>query len=281
LQRFLHRSVARDTVRKHVLSLRAGAGRFGLFSAIFVMRISTPDKAGGLVRPRPPALHRLAGGQFGPDGKCLFCSFLWAHAKVELVEVRFIFGPEWGPFLFCSGTSMCGGSKNGATFLVQFRDLPSEGFCLRGVKVVFYRVFPTLPGRRSCGVRHTQLFVRFVGQSPRFAVPAAAWFLRCHTGRFVCVARRQVMCRSGTCCAWYEESEGRCHIVKAGAASSSRTVGCLRLAAKLTPHVTFSGFCHKWLPDICRPYWVLCFFFTQEQDDDLRFERTAACGWPR
>ena len=51
-------------------------------------------------------------------------------------------------------------------------------------------------------------------------------------------------------------------------------VGCLRLPAKLTPHVSFSGFCHKWLPDICRPCWVLCFVFTQE--DDLRFERTAA-----
>jgi hypothetical protein len=63
------------------------------------MRISTPDKAGGLVRPRPPALHRLAGGQFGPDGKCLFCSFLWAHAKVELVEVRFLhFGSGVGTF---------------------------------------------------------------------------------------------------------------------------------------------------------------------------------------
>ncbi len=58
-------------------------------------------------------------------------------------------------------------------------------------------------------------------------------------------------------------------------------VGCLRLPAKLTPHFTFSGFCHKWLPDICRPCWVLCFLFTQEQDDDQRFERTAACGWPR
>ena len=96
------------------------------------------------------------------------------------------------------------------------------------------RVFPTLPGRRSCGVRHTQLFVRFVGQSPRFAVPAAAWFLCCYTGRFVCVARRQVMCRSGTCCAGYEESEGRCHIVEAGAASSSSSAvlwaacGCLQ-----------------------------------------------------
>ena len=54
LQRFLHRSVARDTVRKHVLSLRAGAGRFGLFSAIFVMRISTPDKAGGARTALPP-----------------------------------------------------------------------------------------------------------------------------------------------------------------------------------------------------------------------------------
>ena len=91
MQRFLHRFVARDTVRKHVLS-------FGLFSAMFVMRISTPDKAGGLVRPRPPALHRLAGGQFGPDGKCLFCSLLWAHAKVELVEVRFHFGSGVGTF---------------------------------------------------------------------------------------------------------------------------------------------------------------------------------------
>ena len=138
MQRFLNRSVARDTVRKDVLSLRAGAGRFGLFSAFFVMRISTPDKVGGLVRPRPPALHRLAGGQFWPDGKCLFCSLLWAHAKVELVEVRFHFGSGVGPFLNCSGTSMCGGSKNGATFLVQFRDLPSEGFWLRGVKVCFF-----------------------------------------------------------------------------------------------------------------------------------------------
>ena len=33
---------------------------------------------------------------------------------------------------------MCGGSKNGATFLVQFRDLPSEGSRLRGVKVGFF-----------------------------------------------------------------------------------------------------------------------------------------------
>ena len=90
--------MTRDTVRKHVLSLRAGAGRFGLSSAIFVMRISTPDKAGGLVRPRPPALHGLAGGQFGPDGKCLFCSLLWAHAKVELVEVRSHFGSGVGTF---------------------------------------------------------------------------------------------------------------------------------------------------------------------------------------
>ncbi len=82
--------------------------------------------------------------------------------------------------------------------------------------------------------RHTQLFVRFVGQSPRFAVLAAAWFLCCYTGRFVCVAIRQVMCRSGTCCAGFEESEGRCHIVKAGAASSSSSAvlwaagGCLQ-----------------------------------------------------
>ena len=77
LQRFLHRSASRDTVRKNVLFSRAGVGRFGLFSAIFGMRISTSDKAGGLVRPRPPALHRLAGGQFGPDGKYLFCNLLW------------------------------------------------------------------------------------------------------------------------------------------------------------------------------------------------------------
>ena len=33
---------------------------------------------------------------------------------------------------------MCGGSKNGATFLVQFRDSPSEGFWLREVKVGFF-----------------------------------------------------------------------------------------------------------------------------------------------
>ena len=51
-----------QTVRKNVLFSRAGVGRFGLFSAIFGMRISTSDKSGGLVRPGPPALHRLAGG---------------------------------------------------------------------------------------------------------------------------------------------------------------------------------------------------------------------------
>ena len=55
--------------------------------------------------------------------------------------------------------------------------------------------------------------------------------LRYYTGRFVCVARRQVMCRSGTCCAGYEESEGRCHIVEAGAASSSSS-GLLAVACK-------------------------------------------------
>ena len=70
----------------------------GCFRHFLVMRISTPDKAGGLVRPRPPAFYRLAGGQFGPDGTCLFCSFLWAHAKVELVEVRFHFGSGVGTF---------------------------------------------------------------------------------------------------------------------------------------------------------------------------------------
>ena len=248
MQRFLHRSVARDTVRKHVLSLRAGAGRFGLFSAIFVMRISTPDKAGGLVRPRPPALHRLAGGQFGPDGKCLFCSLLWAHAKVELVEVRFHFGSGVGTFFelfwdfYVRRVKKWGhisGSVSGLAFR-RFLVAGSEGRVFLSSEVfrdcfsVSLPGFPTLPGRRSCGVRHTQLFVRFVGQSPRFAVPAAAWFLRCYTGRFVCVARRQVMCRSGTCCAGYEESEGRCHIVEAGAASSSSSAvlwaacGCLQ-----------------------------------------------------
>ena len=51
--------------------------------------------------------------------------------------MRFHFWSGVGTFLNCSGASMCGGSKNGTTFLVQFRDLPSEGFWLRGVKVVF------------------------------------------------------------------------------------------------------------------------------------------------
>ena len=116
----------------------AGAGRFGLFSAFFVMRVSTPDKAGGLVRPRPPALHRLAGGQFGPDGTCLFCSLLWAHAKVELVEVRFHFGSGVGTFFELFWDFYVRRVKKWATFLVQFRDLPSEGFWLRGVKVGFF-----------------------------------------------------------------------------------------------------------------------------------------------
>ncbi len=98
LQRFLHRSVARDTVRKARTIFAAGAGRFGLFLAFFVMRTLTPDKAGGLIRPCPTALHGLAGGQFGPDGKYLFCSLLWAHVKVELLEVRFYFGSKWGLF---------------------------------------------------------------------------------------------------------------------------------------------------------------------------------------
>jgi len=97
LQRFRHRSVARDTVRMHVVYSRAGAGRFGLFSVIFVMRISTPDKAGGLVRPRPPALHRLAGGQLGPDGKYLFCNLFWHMRKWSLQSCGFILDPEWGP----------------------------------------------------------------------------------------------------------------------------------------------------------------------------------------
>ena len=58
------------------------------------MRISTPDKAGGLVRPRPPALHRLAGGQFGPDGKYLFCNLLWHMWKYSLLSCGFILCPE-------------------------------------------------------------------------------------------------------------------------------------------------------------------------------------------
>ena len=53
-------------------------------------------KRGGSYGLAPPALHRLAGGQFWPDGKCLFCSLLWAHANVELAVVRFFFGSRVG-----------------------------------------------------------------------------------------------------------------------------------------------------------------------------------------
>ncbi len=134
---FLHRSVARDTVRKHVLFLRAGAGRFGLFLAFFVMRISRPDKAGGLVRPCPPALHRLA-------------------RAVRARRQMFVLQPSLGT----CGSGACRGAVSfwvrSGTFselfwdfyvrrvkklghiLVQFRDLPSEGFWLRGVKVGFF-----------------------------------------------------------------------------------------------------------------------------------------------
>jgi hypothetical protein len=103
-----------------------------------VMRISTPDKAGGLVRPRPPALHRLAGGQFGPDGKCLFCSFLWAHAKVELVEVRFHFGSGVGTFFELFWDFYVRRVKNGGHICGSVSGLASEGFWLRGVKVGFF-----------------------------------------------------------------------------------------------------------------------------------------------
>ena len=50
----------------------------------------------------------------------------------------------------------------------------------------------------------------------RFLVAGLKVGFFCHQRSFVtaCVARRQVMCRSGTCCAGYEESEGRCHIVR-------------------------------------------------------------------
>ena len=104
LQRFLHRSASRNTVRKNVLFSRAGVGRFGLFSGILGMRISTPDKAGGLVRPGPPALHRLAGGQFGPDGKCLFWQPSLAKCESRACRAAVSFwvrngGPFSEPFL--------------------------------------------------------------------------------------------------------------------------------------------------------------------------------------
>lgn len=176
MQRFLHRSVARDTVRKHVLSLRAGAGRFGLFSAIFVMRISTPDKAGGLVRPRPPALHRLAGGQFGPDGKCLFCSFLWAHAKVELVEVRSHFGSGVGTFFelfwdFYVRRVKKWGHISGSVSGLAFRRflVARSGFLSSEVFRDCFLVSQVLPAVRCCGL----LAVACKADSARYIF----WFL--------------------------------------------------------------------------------------------------------
>ena len=170
MQRFLHRSVARDTVRKHVLSLRAGAGRFGLFSAVFVTRISTPDKAGGLVRPGPPALHRLAGGQFGPDGKCLFCQPSLANAKVELAELLgTVFGPPcWAPrceetFAEAQQWGRFSGSIFGACVWKAsgLRGLKSRDFCNQIYFVTdcwFLCQAPHVTRTRSCGFRHTQLF---------------------------------------------------------------------------------------------------------------------------
>ena len=57
--------------------------------------------------------------------------------------------------------------------------------------------------------------------------------------------------------------------------------GLLAVACKADSARCVFCFCHKWLRDICRHCWVLCFLFTQERDGDLRFEREAACGWPR
>ncbi len=62
MQRFLHRSVARDTVRKHVLSLRAGAGRFGCFLHFLVMRISSRTKRRGSYGLAPPLCSGSRGG---------------------------------------------------------------------------------------------------------------------------------------------------------------------------------------------------------------------------
>ena len=98
LQRFLHRSASRNTVRKNVLFSRAGVGRFGLLSAIFGMRISTPDKAGGLVRPRPPPCIGSRGGSSDQTASACFGNLLWQNAKVELAELRFRFGSGMGPF---------------------------------------------------------------------------------------------------------------------------------------------------------------------------------------
>ena len=52
--------------------------------------------------------------------------------------MRFHFGSGVGTFCELFWDFYVRRVKNGATFLVQFRDLPSEGFWLRGVKVGFF-----------------------------------------------------------------------------------------------------------------------------------------------
>ena len=85
---------------------------------------------------------------------------------------------------------MCGGSKNGATFLVQFRDLPSEGSRLRGVKVGFFLSSEVF---RDCFLVSLPGFSH-VARTEKLRCPAHAAFRTiCWTVTKVCCTRSSMV----------------------------------------------------------------------------------------
>ena len=168
----------------------------------------------------------------------------------------FVLGPEWGPFFGTVFGPPCWaprceeafaeaqqwGRFSGSVFgacvwkASGLRGLKSLDFCNQIYFVTdcwFLCQAPHVTRTRSCGFRHTQLFNACCWRVVEICSAAAAWSLGCYHSRLVCVAKRQVMCRSGTCCAGHKEPGGCCRIVEAGTASASSAVlraacGCLQ-----------------------------------------------------
>ncbi len=176
-------------------------------------------------------------------------------------------GPEW--------------EQNGATFLVQFRDLPSEGFLVAGSEG---RVFLSSEVFRNCFSVSLPGFSH-VARTEKLRCPAHAAFRAISwTVTKVCCNPQQHGSFAATRVVLSVLQDARSCAEVAHAVLGMRSlkdgVTLLRPVRQVLPAVRCCGLlavackadsaCYIcwFLPDICRPCWVLCFLFTQEQDDD-------------
>jgi hypothetical protein len=141
---------------------------------------------------------------------------------------------------------------------------------------------PTLPGR-GAAVSGTRSFsTHVVGESSRFVVPQQHSPLAATTVVLSVLQNARSCAEVARAVLGMESREDAAALWRPGRqVLPVQCCGLLAVACKADSARCVFVFCHKWLRDICKHCWVLCFLFTQEQDGDLRFERKAACGWPR